>query len=647
MSGPGTQAAGTEAASRAGTQADFPGRRATTLPGALDELARAMPGAVALREKKLGVWNEITWAEYRDAVARTADWLETLGAGPGSTVAVFSENRSEWLYAELAIMLLGGLSLGIHPATYEEELDQVLRKGAVEIVFCGGQEEVDRLLAPAVKHRVRHIVVLDSRGTRLYTDERLLFWEDRFTEAAASRTAAASSASGASQAAAGEDAAASFRKRAAELDPDRICVAVSSSGRVDYPRQALFDHRTLLAVGDRFAEIYGLTGRDSNLCYLPLCHYIEKLFSLVLPLRAGNLPHIAESEDTVLEDLREVSPSLFVSWPKFWERMRLMTLYRMSQTSLVRDFFFESFARRGLDRVKFTPGRRTFAQRLTAVAGDQLFFRAFQNRLGLRDCRAAFSSGGELPEHVVQWFLGIGLPLTEFYGTSETMGAGFANEAGSEHAGTAGKPFPDLRFRFARDRELMLKGPYLCAGYLGETADGAQADGTQADGTQAEGWFYTGDTGFEDARDRLRITGNKYTIVANADQERFSIKRSEDALRECPYVREIVCIGEDRPFVSALIELDFDRTADEVRLENVRFKRYEDLTNEPAVAELIEREIARLNEDLIEVEKVRAFRFFPHELREENGELSFDYTPRRRLIARKYADLIDGMYRQP
>ena len=599
---------------------------ARTLPAALLELAASDPDHVALREKRLGIWEEITRAGFRDRVAATALWLQELGATRGDYVAVFSENRAEWLYTELAIMLMGGVSLGIHPGTYAEELDDILRRGKVRLIFCGGQEEVDRLRSANMRHAPQRMVVFDSRGTRQYTDERLLFWEDGpVTDAGLAARV-------------GADLSQAYHDLAAGLDPDAICLAVSSSGRADYPRQALFTHRALLKAGDEFQALYAITHKDRNLCYLPLCHFIETLFSVVLPLRAGNVPHIVESDDTVLEDLREVSPTLFASWPRFWDRMRLMTLYRMSQTSLVREFFFDSFTRAGNDRVKFSPDKKTFYQRLQGLAGDQLFFRAYMNRLGLRDCRIAFSTAGELKEHVIQWFLGMGLPLTEFFGTTETMGAGFANTAGTEHAGTAGKPFPDLRFRFARDRELMIKGPYLAAGYLDE------AGKPPAPLPGQDGWFFTGDTGFEDARDRLRVTGNKYTIIENADRESFSIKRTEEVIRECPYVREVVCFGENLPFVSALIELDFDRVSDEVRLENVRFKRYEDLLGQEAVTDLLRREINKLNEDLIEVEKVRAFRFFPEELREEQGELAFDYTPRRRVIARKYKALLDEMY---
>lgn len=609
------------------------------MPGLLLQHAAERPNEIALREKRFGIWHNVTWIDFARHVARTAAILEDCGVGVREYVGIFSENRFEWLYAELAIQSLGAISLGIHPATYEEELADILKTGRVRVLFCGAQEQVDRVRELQSLEQGHEptlpadaaVFVFDPRGTRLYADSNLRFWPDLIA--------------GEPGATAADDALlAKLESKVKQLNPDQLCTVTFTSGRADLPRGVLFSHRALLATAGQLVERLQLGPRDRNLSYLPLCHYIEKMFGLVLPLAHRITPHLAESDATVIEDLREVSPTVFVSWPKFWNRFRMGTAYRMSQASLIREFFFDWFLDYRMDRIKMRPGeKRGLWFRLISLLGDLLFFRALQNKIGLRDCRLALSTGDEIKESVVQWYLAIGVPLIDYYASSETGGAGFINEPGTEHTGAQGRAFDQqqLRYRFARDRELMLQGPSLGARYF----DSVDSVASSNDDLTRDGWMYTGDTGFEDAKDRLRVTASKRFVVANADGEPFSLKRTEEILRESPYIREVVCIGRDRAFVTALIELDFERTSDEIRVENLRFKRYEDLTADvPQVRELLQRELEKLNEDLIEVEKVRDFRFLPHELREEDGELSFDDSPRRELIARRHASLIQEMY---
>ncbi len=606
-----------------------------TMPGLLLLRAKEQPDAIALREKRFGIWHNVTWLEFARDVARTVAILEERAVRAGEYVAVFSENRYEWLYAELAIQSLGAISLGIHPATYEEELAGILKTGSVRILFCGAQEQVDRVReaqsanSEALLPNDATVFVFDPRGTRLYDDAYLKFWPDVLAQS--------SSAGGADAGREANTMISDLETTIAKLKPEQLCTVSFTSGRVDLPRGILFSHRALLTTAGQLAERLALTPRDRNLSYLPMCHYIEKMFGLILPLSHGITPHIAESDATVMEDLREVSPTVFVSWPKFWNRFRLGVMYRMSQASLVREFFFDWFLDYRLDRIKLRPGeKRGLWFKFVSLLGDLLFFRALQNKIGLRDCRVALATGDEIKESVVQWYLAVGVPLIDYYASSETGGAGFVNEPGTEFTGAQGRALGEqMRYRFARDRELMLQGPGIGERYF-DSGEPVMA---------GEGWFYTGDKGFEDAKDRLRVTASKRFVVSNADGEAFSLKRTEEILRECPYIREAVCVGRDRAYVTALIELDFERTSDEIRVENLRFKRYEDLTADVSeVRELLQREIEKLNEDLIEVEKVLDFRFFPHELREEDGELSFDDSPRRELIARRYASLIQEMY---
>ena len=592
-----------------------------TLPGALYLRSREKPETVALREKKLGIWQDITWREYWRGVAATALALRKLGFKKGEYAGILAENSREWVYGEMGIMLAGGVSLGLHPSTYDEELGELLGFQNIRILFCGDQEQVDKALRPP-GDSLEHIIVFDSGGTLSYSDSRLLSWEKFLADGLALLD---------------ENGDAILQELLAGQDPQAPATAIFSSGTSDLPRGALFSQEKLLLIGQDFGEMYEIGPQDTTLSYLPLCHFIDKNLTIVQPLLFGLVPHIGESSETVMEDLREVSPRIFFSWPRFWKRLRLMTIFRMSHTSLIKEYFLDIFSNFTRDRVKFEWNRKKgLWRRFVEFLGDKLFYRALQNKFGLRKCRLAVSLGEDLGEETLYWHLGMGTPLAQAYGLAELGGAGFSSFAWDASPGASGRPFSRLEFRLAADSEVLVKGPYLCLGYYGPAGQEAN-NKLPLDET---GWFHTGDYGFINQAHCLRLTGNNNTILKNHEGERFSIKRSEETMRECPYIREVVCFGENRTKVSALIEIDFERVADEINIPGIKLKNYQDLIQEEAVRELIGTEIKRQNEDLIAIEKVRDFGFFPEELDEDRGELSFSYAPRRRFIRRKYESLL-------
>ncbi len=589
-----------------------------TLPGRLYQRAEKEPDHIAMREKRRGIWSGISWAEYLCCVASLARELEKQKIEQQTYAAIYAEDTAEWIFAQLALQLLGVISIGIHPSTYEEELLAICQASRPKIVFCGGQEQVDRIFAIGKDYSdLQWAIVINPRGTYHYQEEKLLRYHQLVQDFSL------------------EEAKEWYKVRLKKIDPDMLAIALSSNGTADFPHYLLFKQATVLNVAVDFARSYAISTKDTNLCHLPLCHYIEQLFSVALPLVCGICPHIAESEDTIMEDLQALSPTVLISWASFWNRLRFMVLQRLTLSGLIRNFFFDLFLNRRIKKVQLRAGQRpTIWDRWLSRLANLFFFRALRNRLGLKSCRLAISTCGEIGEYTIQWYLGIGVPLIETYGLSETLGAGFGNSLGTEEVGTCGMALPRLKYRFDKNGELMVQGAYVCSASLFTAKDTIERDG----------WIRSGDFGLLDSKKRLHLSGNKNFFVKNQDQESFSIKRTEELLRANEYIREIVCVADQRPFVTALIEPNFDRLADQILVEGGRFKYYEDLVQSPAAHDFITSEIKTLNEQLISIEKVQDFRFFPQELDEIRGELSFDYAPRRHVIERLYKSLLDEMY---
>jgi len=594
-----------------------------TLPGRLALHARERPKDVALRDKHLGVWRETTWRAYHADVAAVARKLWEIGIRPGDCVAILSDNCPEWLLADLGAQSIGARSVGIYQTNPPPDVAYILNDSGSKVLFCEDQEQVDKAVevgeeTPAVEH----VVVFDPRGTRHVEDPRLSRWES-FLEA-------------------GRELAAAdpgwIDARLAELDPEAPAMVVYTSGTTGPPKGAMISSRNVLVTSDEMVELLGLGGRDTVLSYLPLAHVAEKIFSLFLPLTAGATACFGEAIETVQNDLREVSPTVFLGVPRIWEKMHAAVSVRMQDASWLKRTLYRWLTRAGaaMAERRLGDGLR-IVDRLLWLVGDVLLYRALQERLGMRRCRLAVSGAAPISPDLLLWFHGIGVRIAEGYGMTECAGVSHLNRPWAVRLGTVGQPLPAVEQRIGEHGELLLRGPNVFVGYLNrpdatrETIDG-------------EGWLHTGDVGEIDGEGYLRITGRKKEILITSGGKNLSPEKIENALKTSPYVKESVAIGDGRKFVSALVQIEHDSVADWAQRRQIPYTSFEDLSARPEVEKLVGDEVAKANELLARVEQVRAFRLLPKELHQDDGELTPTQKVRRRAVLEAWSGLVEEMY---
>ena len=590
-----------------------------TLPGLLALHARERPQQVALREKRLGLWQEVTWRQYRDQVHAVACQLRALGVGPGDHVAILSDNRTEWLYADLAAQALGARAVGIYQTNPPADVAYILQDSGSVVLVCEDQEQVDKAVAIAADTpTVRHVVVLEPRGTAHLGDPRLVTWADFV--AAGERLAAAD---------------AGFDEALAELDPAQPTMVVYTSGTTGPPKGALLSSRNVLEVSRAFNEEMGFTPDDTVLSYLPLCHVAEKIFTLFLPLTVGAVVHFGESLDTVQADLREVSPTIFLGVPRIWEKMNASVTVKMQDSSWLKRTLFGYFTRRGA--IRAARPRPTVGDRVARVLGDALVYRPLQERLGLRRCRWAVTGAAPIGADLLRWYRSVGIEVLEGYGQTESGGVTHANRPGRVRIGTVGTPLPLVEHRIADDGEILVRGPNVFCGYLNQPeATAATIDG--------DGWLHTGDLGEIDGDGYLTITGRKKDILITAGGKNLSPEKIENALKTSPYIKEAVSIGDRRKFVSALVVIELDNVGNWATRRGLPYTSFADLASKREVVELVGREIDQANELLAPVEQVKAFRLVPKELSQDDGELTATQKVRRREVMAAFEALIESMY---
>ncbi len=596
---------------------------ADTLPKLLAARAALHPDAVALREKDLGIWQRVTWRAYLDHVRRACMGLVALGLAPGDKVAILSENRREWLYAELAAMAAGAVGVGVYPTSPANEVQYVLAHSGATIVVAEDQEQVDKILEVGdALPAVRHVVVPETKGLRRYRDPRLLSWdalEERGARLDSGRPG-------------------DFEARVAATRPDDVAFLIYTSGTTGFPKGAMISHRNVLGQARAAAQATGITGSDTVVSYLPLCHVAEQIFSVHLPLHLGMTVSFAEGIRTIQEDLREIAPSVFLGVPRIWEKMQAGIQVKIQETGALRRRVFESALARGVRRARrrLAGERPGLLDRLVSGLDYLLVRRALQNFVGLRRARATFSAAAAISPEVLLFFHALGIPVQEGYGMTECTGFSFVQRPGDVRLGTVGRPIPGLEYRIAPDGELLKRGETVFLGYYrDEKATAEVLEG---------GWLHTGDVAEQDPDGHLRIVDRKKAIFVTSGGKNVSPSLVENALKVSPYVKEAVVLGEGEKFVSALVQIDFENVGQWATERKLAYTNFRSLTLLPEVQELVQREVDRANQGLAPVEQVRRFRLLEKELDHDDNEVTATMKVRRKTIYEKFAPLIREIY---
>lgn len=598
----------------------------TTLPAILRERCRSSAAHVATREKRLGIWEERTWAELFEDVRAFGLGLRALGVEPGDRVAIHSEDRPEWLIAEYATIAIGAASVGIYPTNPAAEVEYIVSHSGARVLVAEDQEQVDKALAVADRcPDLRHIVVIDPKGLRGYRDARLIRWEEveRLGREAAERDGAL------------------FDRLIDDRRPDEVAMIVYTSGTTGPPKGAMLIEANLAASVELGRALWRATPDDRVCSYLPLCHVAEKIFSVFLPLGSGASANFAESIDTVTANLREVEPTIFLGVPRIWEKMAAGIQIRMQDADPLKRLTFRVWLAVGrrLTHVWISSGGRyPFPWSLVHGLGWLCLYGPLQRKLGLARCRIAVSGAAPIAPDLLRFFHAIGIHIREAWGQTECSGAASLTPADDVRIGSVGRPVPGMETRIADDGEILVRGPLVFRGYFkDEEATRRTLD--------PDGWLHTGDVGRIDEHGHVHITDRKKDIMVTAGGKNIAPSLIENMLKSSPYVREAIVIGDRRSYVTALIGIERDAVGDWATRRDIPFTTYRDLTERPEVVELVADEVRRVNRDLAPVEQIKRFRLIPKELDHEDGELTATQKVKRAILQDRFRDLVEGLYR--
>ena len=591
------------------------------------------PGRIAMREKDFGIWQEYSWARTWELILDAAHGLLALGIEVGDRVSIQAEDRPEWVILDLATVAVRGITVGFYPTNPAAEVEYLLTDCGATVHLAEDQEQVDRVLEidPAMVPNLSRIIYCEPRGVRTYSDDRLMDWHDFLTVGRQHRAENPDVVVG----------------HMADARPDDVMTLVYTSGTTGPPKGAMLTNANTAFCITRIIGDDGLRGNqvptadDLVVTYLPLCHVAERIFSTWHMVSCGLCLNFAESIETVTANLREVQPTLFFAVPRIWEKLHASVMIKGTDASpfkrLWLRFGLKLASVIGREKVA-NGGLHTTKSRLLNLVGYPLVFRALQERIGLRRCWHAGSGAAPIAPEVLEFFIGIGVPVYELYGMTENAAVATGNFPGRMVLGTVGEPYPDIGFRLDEETgEIQTKHPGVFVGYWNRPEQTAET-------FTADGWLMTGDVGEWVDGTHVRIIDRIKHIIITAGGKNISPSEIENSLKTSLYVKEAMVIGDRRKFLSALIGIELDTVGDWALRRNIPYTTYRDLSEKPEVLELIQGVVNETNEKFARVESIREFRMIPKELDHEDGELTATQKIKRSAMEDAFGHLIDEIY---
>jgi long-chain acyl-CoA synthetase len=532
-----------------------------------------------------------------------------------------SESRPEWLLADMAILIQGGVVVPVYSTLTPAQAKYIIQDAGARIAFVSTAEQLEKI------QRIRH---------ELPTLEAVIVFEAPEKASTSVLSLDAVAARGHARLMGEWGVGRAFRDTAREVRPEQLATIIYTSGTTGEPKGVMLTHRNLVSNLIAGHAIVPVNDTDTSLSFLPLSHSFERLVSYVY-LANGVTIVFAESMETVGKDLVAVRPTVMTGVPRVYEKFQARIFERGAALPQPRRTLFHWGVKVARARARAgAPGQPVGGLLgLESAVADRLVFSKIRASVGGR-LRCLVSGSAPLPLEVAEFFAGIGLPITEGYGLTETSPIVTANPMGAPRLGTVGKAIPGVEVRIAEDGEILVRGPNVMRGYYNKPDDTAAV--------LKDGWFHTGDIGALDADGFLRITDRKKDLLVTSGGKKIAPQPIEATLKRSPLVAEAVLLGDRRRFAAVLIVPDF--TALERRLKDLgRPPADRDvLVRRDDVVALYDEIVEALNRELSQFERIKKFRILPREFSIESGELTPTMKVKRKAVEQHWGGAIEEMY---
>ena len=574
-----------------------------------------------LMEKVEGRYGAISYSELRRKVELFALGLASVGVKRGDHVSIISENRPEWIVADMGMLYLGAVNVPIYPTLTAKQVEFIFNDSGVKAVVVSNQLQLAKVLKilPKVKSLKKVVLMTPGQGA---SDDRLLSFPQILKEGELF-----------------ERHNPEYLSRALDLAMrDDLVTIIYTSGTTGVPKGVMLTNDNFVSNIKSAALVIPFGPDDVLLSYLPLCHSFERMAGYYTAMSCGASIAFAESIESVRENLLEVKPTVVTTVPRLFERFSAGIRRQVDSSPPLRRklFYWAVNVGRQYAHAK-KHGSVTGTLKIQHVLANRLVYGKLHAKMGGR-LKYFVSGGAPLAREVGEFFEAVGIRIIEGYGLTESSPVISVNHLDHYKFGTVGFPIPGVEVKIAEDGEILARGPNIMKGYWNNKRATEEA-------IDRDGWLHTGDIGVFDAEGFLMITDRKKHLFVSSAGKNIAPAQIENLFLQSRYINQFVLIGDRRMFISALIVPDFDAIREHADKNGIEYRSLTDLTNHPEIHSLIERDIQNLQKDLANFERVRRFALLDKPFTIENGELTPTQKVRRNIVEERYRDIIENMYR--
>ncbi|MBW1771655.1 MAG: AMP-binding protein [Deltaproteobacteria bacterium] len=579
---------------------------------------------IAIREKAYGIWQSYHWQDYLRYTRLVALGILSLGLQRNENVGLILDNHPEWLFSELGVQSVGGVTIPLFTSAVAKELTAGLKRVRAVYVFVQDQEQVDKLLEcrDELPH-VRRVIYIDPTGMRTYGNEPWLISFAQLLELGEKLD---------------NEEPELFNKELWEGKPDDVALMLMTSGTTGEPKMVMVSYLNFTEMSRKWLETAPVGIQDNWISVTPTAWIVDQMWGVGITLSGGMVMNFPETFETAVEDFREIGPTVIITSSLFWEDLASKIRVKISDSGFVKRSLYDFSQKVGGAVVDLesnkepVPAKLRFLKWLTT----RLVSRPLMDRVGCLGFRAAYTGGHPISPDVIRFFRANGLNLKQCYGLTEACGIFQVQPDGEVKPETVGIPLPRTEIKIAEDQEVLVASDSNFVGYYENPEATAE--------TLKDGWFYTGDAGYLDEDGHLLIIGRKQDIMRTREGEAFSPDFIETRLKFSPYIKEAVIWGEGQPYLTAFINIDFGNVGNWAEERKIPYTTYTDLSQQTAVEELIREEVREVNGQLPKPMHLVKIILLYKLLDADDEELTRTGKVRRKFVLQQYQDLIDAMY---
>jgi len=573
----------------------------------------------ALNYKSGGEWKRISSRLFVERSGNIALGLYLLGLRKGDRAAIISANSPEWTVADAGCQFAGFLDVPIYTTLAPASIKYIINDSATRVFFVENREMYERIADEVAEcSSIEKFVFFDAAGVELPNAMSLAELEELGAKLRGSEPELLSSLS-------------------ADIDPGDVATLIYTSGTTGEPKGVMLSHNNIVSNVIDCGEKYLFSDHDKPLSVLPLSHIFERS-AMYLYFFNGMSVHYAESVEKVPDNLREVRPTIFIGVPRIFEKVYAKAKLKAAQSGGLKEKIFDwaievakTFALKN-ERGESIP----LSMKLKHALADRLVYSKLRDFFGGR-LRYCITGGAALPDEIYLIFTGAGISIMQGYGLTETSPVITSNNPIDMKLGTVGKPIRNAKVRIASDGEIEASGPGVMLGYY-------KKEQATRDTFTEDGWFRTGDIGEIDDEGFLKITDRKKELFKTSGGKYLAPSPIEQMIRSSRFVNQVVLIGNERKFASALIVPNFEMLDSYAKHKGLKQKSPAEYCSDPKIIDLFERQVATVTQGLAKFETVKKIALLDKELSVDGGELTPTMKMKRRVIDTKYKHVIDRIY---